>query len=126
MRKRSTPFRVLNFVMLLAFLLSAAVQYNDPDALVWIVLYGAAAVACFFFARGRLHWAVPAVVGLVAFVWAATLVPHVLGRVGFGEMFESMQMKDPRVELGRELGGLSVVAVWMAVLAWKGRMSNVE
>ena len=49
--------------------------------------------------------------------------------MGGGEMFESMQMKDPRVEMGRELGGLSVVAIWMAVLAvakYEGRSSKVE
>lgn len=112
---------ILNYVMLAAFVLSVAVQYNDPDPLVWMLVYGAAAAACLLFALRRLPWAVPAAVGLVALVWLAALVPDVLGKVGFGEMFESIQMKDPRVEVGREAGGLFLIVAWMAVLAVAAR-----
>lgn len=124
MPERSTLLKVLNYVMLVAFLMSVAVQYNDPDALVWMLMYGAAAAACALVALGRPHWAVPAVVGAVALVWLLTLTPHVLGQVGFGEMFESVQMKDPRVELGREAGGLLLIVAWMAVLLFAARRAR--
>lgn len=117
MRVTRVALKVLNGLMLVAFVLSVVVQYNDPDPFAWMVIYGAAAVACAFFARDHLHWGLPAATALAAFVWMATLAPQVVGKVGFSEMVESMGMKDTRVEVAREAGGLFIVGVWMTVLA---------
>lgn len=118
--------RLLNYVMLAAFVLGVAVQYNDPDPWPWIVIYSAAAVACLSFARGWMLRRLPVAVGLVALVWAATLVPDVLGHVGFGELFESIEMKGPEVEAGREMGGLLIITAWMGVLTWTARKSEFQ
>jgi hypothetical protein len=114
---RSTIFRAANAVMAVLFAFGAAVQYNDPDPLRWMAIYLAAAVACALAALRRLPRLVPVVVGLAALAWAATLAPHVLGRVGVGEMVEAWEMKDARVEEGREASGLLIIGGWMAVLA---------
>lgn len=117
----STIFRAANVVMAVLFAFGAAVQYNDPDPLRWMAVYLAAAAACVLAALGRLPRLVPVVVGLIALAWAAMLAPHVLGRVGMGEMVEAWEMKDARVEEGRETYGLLIIAGWMAVLALAGR-----
>ncbi|MGD8279188.1 MAG: transmembrane 220 family protein [Gemmatimonadota bacterium] len=119
--QRSGLWRAANGLMLLAFLASVAVQYNDPDPLRWVVIYGAAALACARAVTGRSGWILPALVGAAALVWALSLAPGVLGRVGFGELFEAFEMKDVRVEVGREFGGLMIIVGWMAVLllAWR-------
>jgi hypothetical protein len=44
------------------------------------------------------------------------LVPAVIGKVAFGELFEAFEMKDERVEVAREFGGLLIIAFWMGVL----------
>ena len=103
------------------FVFAAAVQYNDPDPLRWMALYLAAAASFLLAVLRRLPWWLPVVIGLVALAWAATLAPHVLGRVGVGEMVDAWEMKDARVEEGREMYGLLIVAGWMAVLAFAGR-----
>ena len=100
------------------FLLGAAVQYNDPDPLRWAAIYFAAAAACMLAAFGRGHWALPAAVGVVAAAWAATLAPSVLGKVVPSELVGAWEMKDARVEVGREMYGLLIIAAWMAVLAF--------
>lgn len=102
-----------------AFLLSVVVQYNDPDAPIWMALYGAAALATLWAARkpGSYPWWWPALVGGVALVWALVLLPQVLGKVQPAELFASWEMKDTRVEVGRECGGLLIVAAWMAITA---------
>lgn len=118
MSSRFTPLTVLNYVMAACFVFSAAVQYNDPDPARWVAMYALAALACVLHVAGRRYWALPAAVGLIALVWAATLAPHVIGKVAFGELFEAFEMKDVRVEEAREMGGLLIVAAWMAVLAF--------
>lgn len=108
---------ILNLLMTAAFLFSVAVQYNDPDPIRWMAIYGAAAVICMLAIAGRGRWPLAAAVGLLALVWALTLAPAVIGKVRFGELFEAFEMKDERVEVAREMGGLLIVAFWMLVSA---------
>jgi Transmembrane family 220, helix len=108
--------KILNYVMTACFVFSAIVQYNDPDPLVWISIYGLAGLACVLAIVGRLNWVFPAAVGITALIWAMTLAPNVIGNVRFAELFEAFEMKDERVEVAREFGGLLIVAFWMAAL----------
>jgi hypothetical protein len=118
MGSRLKPLTVPNCVMTACFLFSAVVQYNDPDPALWMAVYGAAAAACVLHLAGRRDWPLFAAVGLTAFAWAATLAPRVVGKVAFGELFEAFEMKDTRVEEAREMGGLLIIAAWMAVLTF--------
>lgn len=38
--------KVVNFLLAVMFLIFAFVQVNDPDPLIWILIYGAMAVVC--------------------------------------------------------------------------------
>jgi hypothetical protein len=116
MKLASLVWITLNCLMAALFVFSVVVQYNDPDPLRWMAVYGAAALACVLAIFGRGYWPLVAALGLVALVWALTLAPAVVGKVRFGELFESFEMKDERVEVAREMGGLLIVAFWMAVL----------
>jgi hypothetical protein len=113
--------KILNYVMTAAFLFSVIVQYNDPDPLLWMLIYGLAGAACVLAIGNRGSWIFPAAVGLVALVWATTLASQVIGKVAFGELFEAFEMKDERVEVAREFGGLLIIAFWMAVLVFDAR-----
>lgn len=113
----------LQWIMAAAFALSVVVQYNDPDPLQWMGIYGAAAVVAIWAASRprRYPWWAPAAVGALAAVWAVRLLPDVLGRVRIPELFASWEMKNATVEEARESGGLLIVALWMAVttvVAW--------
>src|SRR5881394_3109931 len=124
MKLASILWKVLNYLMTAAFLFSVAVQYNDPDPVRWMAIYGAAAVVCVLAIMGRERWPLPAAIGLIALIWALTLAPDVIGKVRFGELFEAFEMKDERVEVAREMGGLLIVAFWMAVATvvfWRQR-----
>jgi len=106
--------------MLLMFALSAAVQYNDPDPIRWIAVYGAAAAFCGAALAGRGSRVGPLALMLIALAWAALWAPGVLGRARFADIFAEMEVHDPLVEETREMLGLLIVATWMAVLAWRG------
>ena len=107
---------IANGVMLLAFAFSVAVQYNDPDGWAWMVLYGLAAVVCGLALAQRSYRLFAGALLIVSLLWAATLAPRVLGHVRFLDMFGAFEMKNLGIEESREMYGLLIVAVWMAVL----------
>ena len=117
---RARLWTLANVIMLLMFLFSAAVQFNDPDPLVWISIYSAAAVVCGLEIRRRAPaWAAVAL-ALIALAWAGTLCSRAHG-VPLGSLVAEWEMRDVRVEEAREMYGLTIVAVWMIVIASVGR-----
>ena len=110
-----------NAVMMVLFLVCVALQYNDPDPYYWMPLYGGGALACFLRWRRMPHRLVATVVGLVAVVWAGFLVPQVVGKSHFADMFEAWKAMTPESERARELGGLLIVAAWTLLLALSRR-----
>jgi hypothetical protein len=113
--------RLLNLVFLGLFLLSVGVQYNDPDPVRWMLIYGAAALACIFAHSRPIPRAAPAIIAVVALAWMIALLPKVTGQVGFKEMFREAGMATMEIEEGREAIGLALVVIWMTVLTFVGR-----
>jgi hypothetical protein len=111
------PFTILNYIFLVLFFLSAVVQYNDPDALLWMLLYGIAALICLLTSFGRLHWGISTLMAVVTLGLALIISPQVIGKVSFVELFVSMEMKTEVIEQAREMGGLLIIATWMIVIA---------
>lgn len=110
-------WRGVNGIVTSVFLFFAVVQHNDPDPLRWMAIYLAAALCCALELVGRLHWLLPALVALVALIWAGIWAPGVVGQVNWGHAFSTPGMSgDIREEEARELGGLVIVAVWCAAL----------
>lgn len=126
---RRTPEEVARFDRLIRggsalfavlFLVGAAVQYNDPDPVGWVAVYLAAAIVCILRLRGSRHaWLVASVEAVVCLVWALILVPAVIGQVSLGDLFQEMEPEGGPIEVGRELGGLLIIGVWMTVLAFE-------
>ena len=107
--------RVVSGVCAAVFGFSAAVQWNDPDPLPWIVGYGAVAVVSAAVAFGaRPRWTSVAVLVPVlgAFLWWAPAFQHfsldALGSFGMSGAASEEEV--------REAIGLGLAAVWMAVL----------
>ena len=121
--------KVTNSIMAFLFMLSVAVQFNDPDPLVWVLVYAAAAIACVLYAFQRLNWLVPAVIALVSSLWAVYLFPEMIGNINdssLSDIFNFFNMKTLGTELIREIGGLLIIVVWMIVLAVAGRGEKHE
>lgn len=105
-----------NLAMAALFLLSAALQLNDPDPFVWFAYYVAAAGACIVAWRFERAWMAAAAMGLIGAVWAGALLPQVVGHITFTDLFDKMHMKGGRVEVGREVGGLVIAVVYLAAV----------
>lgn len=106
--------RIANGIMFLVFGLAVAVQYNDPDPVSWIVIYGIAAAFSGAGAFGRYH----------PIVWVAA-VGFVVGTVYWlpgvdlsspGSLVTDVRMNSLAVEETREALGLAICAGWMIVL----------
>lgn len=97
--------RIANAVMIVLFVSWAGYQYNDSDALVWIAVYGAAAIECVLFFLGRLPRVLAAAFMILCSLWALYLGVRVAisGEFIFAEM-------------GREMMGLLICAGWTYVL----------
>lgn len=108
-------FRSVAWLMTALYLVSVALQYNDPDPIRWMLIYGAAAAASAMLPLRR--WAIPLsfLVAAAALVWAAILTPEIWGRVGFSDMWLKMSEKGGAVEVEREIGGLVIVVGWLVI-----------
>ncbi len=111
--------RVASAVFCAVFLLSAAVQWNDPDPLVWIAGYllaaGLSLAACF----GRIPFVVNAVAATGFALWCLSLAGTIPGAPS--EAFTSFEMQARAHEEPREAVGLAICALWTGFLAVTAR-----
>lgn len=112
---------MLDIVFLLIYLLCAAAQYNDPDALPWITLYLSAATMCAVRLCKQLPQWLPGVLFVISLLWMAALLPGIVGQVTPGEVVASISMQTTAVEEAREMGGLALVALWSGIIALRHR-----
>jgi hypothetical protein len=116
-----SAWTVVNIVFALMFAFSVVVQYNDPDPVQWMMLYGSATLVCALeVRRGSVKWLAPAIAA-IALVWALTIAPRVVGKVPFADMFGAFEMKNEAIEESREMYGLLIVVVWMTIVAIASR-----
>lgn len=111
--------RIASGVFCAVFLLAVAVQWNDPDPLVWMLGYGLAAalslVACF----GRFPVLPNALAAIGFALWFLSLAAALPGAPS--EAFTSFRMQSAAHEEPREAVGLLLCAAWTAALAFHGR-----
>jgi hypothetical protein len=102
-------WRLANGILFVVFLACVAFQYNDPDPLRWMAIYGLAAACCALALRGRPPRLPAAVIAVAAIAWASTLAVRVIGKQSLLDSEE-----------GREMLGLVLVGVWTGLLAAVG------
>jgi hypothetical protein len=94
-----------------------AVQYNDPDPVLWVAIYGAACVISVVAGlRRRVPRAISGVVAVVALTWGMALALDVPGLGTFTHMFDAWEMRSQAIEQAREASGLFIVVAWMFML----------
>lgn len=117
--------RVVNFLLAVMFLVFAFVQINDPDPLIWILIYGAMAatsvMAMFSFYPLRFL-----LVLLVAYVaYSVTYFDGVLEWMkqdNRSELFDEIaKMEHWYIEEAREFLGLMICVAVLAFYVIKGR-----
>lgn len=115
--------RVANVAFALLFVFSVIVQYNDPDPVRWMTIYGLATWACVAWERRRVspaRWVVP----LLALAWAIDwAVGTHLGVPAWSALTDWGMHAQGSEEL-RETCGLLLVAAWTGLLAARPRVEG--
>lgn len=112
-------FRILAVI----FALFAVVQYNDPDPLPWILLYGSVAVHFGMATVQRAYRPAIWLTLIASVIWAAALAPEFIGwlRMGAPTIVGSMKAEAPWIEYTREFLGLSLAALACGFLLRKSK-----
>ena len=106
-------FKTLGYLFTLLFITGAILQYNDPDALVWVIIYAIAALVSLSFALNKIRFVIPLVIGLLAFAGFLYQYPS---------DFQGFDLNDgdiTTVELGREAFGLLIISIVMLVFSFR-------
>lgn len=123
--------RIFNVILILVFVLSAALQYNDPDPYVWMPLYLYGAFLCYR-ALKKTYNPVLYIIGLI--VYAGYALYLFFDRTGVlswirdhhaESIVQSMKATKPWIEETREFAGLLIlIAALAANTMWLGRRNK--
>lgn len=116
--------RWVHGLMAAILVLSAGLQLNDPDPVVWVAIYAAAALLAALAATGRRPaWRRPValVVAFVALGWALSVAFSSPRVPPLGELVGDWRMYASGVEERRETLGLLWIACWSALVALPAR-----
>ena len=106
----------MGWVFVVLFSISALLQYNDPDAVLWIVIYSSAALVTLGFLFKKLPYFIPLIVGLLAIVGFIYLFPEKFEGFGIGDG----DVKN--IEEAREAFGLLIIAIVMFAISVRIRV----
>lgn len=118
--------RYLAILFALLFALSAALQLNDPDPVLWFLAYAAVAGLWAMAAWGRYFKPFTMLLLLALTVWMMTLVPDFVAwvRMGMPTIVGSMKAEEPHIELVREFGGLFLMVASLVYLLRLGKRKS--
>lgn len=106
-------FKIIAIVFGVLFLVSAGLQYNDPDSLIWIIIWAVAGIVTLGFAFNKTSLPVLLVSGVAALAGFFYCYPEKF------EGFEIGAGDIKNVEEGREAFGLLIIAMVLLLLAFR-------
>lgn len=121
--------KVLNLLLAALFVVFAFVQINDPDPVVWILIYGATAVTCILAAFRQYH--LPVLIGLLVIFTAYSFLflPGVIDWLQSPDkslLFDDIaKMQYPYIEESREFLGLFICIMTLIMHLVQSRKRKV-
>lgn len=114
--------KYFNYTFVFIFILFAAVQYNDPDPLLWIPIYLFPAYLCFKEAQSAILHSYLYILGFIGF--GAYAVYKLFDENGIidwiryhnaSSIAATMKAEQPWIEESREFFGLLIILIVMAI-----------
>lgn len=115
--------KIIHFILAAIFSLFAIVQYNDPDPVLWILIYGSVAILAalkLYMKQVNFRPLILTIIGILS-LYALVHIPgfiEYLRKPDKGELFGTMIYDRPWIEQTREFLGLllcigSLVYLWI-------------
>jgi len=107
--------KIFNFIFLVLFVISAGLQYNDPDPALWILIYLFGAMICFFAIRKQNYPRLSLAGIILLFIYALYLFFDKDGVLSWltehqaENIAGSMKASSPWIEETREFFGLIIL-----------------
>lgn len=111
-------FKFLGSIFAILFLITAGLQYNDPDSLLWIAIYLMATLVTLGYIFNKVSFMIPAIAGVVGIIGFYYLMPEKF------EGFTIGQGDIKNIEEAREAFGLLITAIVMFVFALRMRFKG--
>lgn len=114
--------RWVAFIFMILFSLAGMVQWNDPDAILWMGIYAIPCAACLFYFLGRFNTLLGLFLGIVYSIGGIIVWPDIYE----GIILEEGNLEN--IERGREALGLFIIASIMFILTlhtWVTKRSKV-
>lgn len=105
--------KVTNIILGVLFIIFAILQLNDPDPILWVLLYGLVALISLMAAFGKFSKVLISGGILACVIWMLALVPEVVDWIqkGMPNIAGEMKAKSPHIEFTREFLGLLIAGL---------------
>lgn len=117
--------RIVNAVLAVLFLLSMAVQFNDPDPVFWVATYGSVAVIAGFAVFAKFYVPLIVITFVICLGGSLYLMPSVIELFLHhhpSDLINRMSADKPYIEGARESLGLLISAVALTYFFVLARM----
>ena len=110
--------RHLGLIFSILFFLFAALQYNDPDPWLWIVIYGVVSILSFLQWKNIISDKVLLLFCIGFFAASLSYAPEIISwaQKGFPNIAGEMKTENPHIELVRETLGLAIACICLFFL----------
>ena len=115
--------KLLNLFLFLLFGYFSAVQYNDPDAWIWMLYYGLVAVCAALAFFNKNYKPLLYFVLIAAIAWLVLLIPS-FGKwltSGMESISGSMKMEKPYIEEVREFLGVIITLAGILIILFQAK-----
>jgi len=105
--------KIINGLITICFLAFAVLQFNDPDPIVWVIIYTCIAILAILEIFNFPSQLFTRVLYLALFIYWICYIPDFIAwaQEGFPSITGSMQAENPLVENIREFGGLTIALI---------------
>jgi hypothetical protein len=120
--------KVVNLVLAVMFLAFAFLQINDPDPILWILIYGSMAVICIL-AAFRIYSKIAIILLLGGFIgFSFVFIPGLkewMAQENQSVLFDDLaKMEHPYIEESREFLGLMICVVVLVIQLVRARKAS--
>jgi hypothetical protein len=124
--------KVFNLIFCVLFIVSAGLQYNDPDPYIWIPIYLMGAVICFQAFREKVYPVFTLLLSTLFIIYDLYLFFDKFGVLSWlnehnaENIAASMKASAPWIEETREFFGLLIIIIVLMINYFVSKRSNVK